>query len=184
MKLPVIARHITHLTDARYFAALEVDYLAYDLGDGPNSINEMAYAAIKEWVEGPKVLIENPPHRKFDSEVSFIFDYPLEVTTPDFVELDFLQFKEQAMTQHPSGNYLIKLEEEEYPGAGLLKALGKYEGKANFFFQSNDYPTPFIEFLIEQFPTTGIVLIGSAEDKPGFKSYEELDDLIELLDEY
>ena len=184
MKLPVIARQITHLTDARYFAALEVDYLTYDLGDGPGAIDELSYKAITEWVEGPKVLIENPPHRNFDAEVNYVFDYPLEVEEPDFVQLDFLQFKEQAMTQHPKGNYIIMLEEKEYPGAGLLKALTKYEGIAKFFFQSEDYPTTFIQFLIEQFPLTGIVLKGSAEDKPGFKSYEDLDDLIELLEVY
>lgn len=184
MKLPVIARQISHLTDARYFAALEVDYLTYDLGDSPHAIDEVTFSAITEWVEGPKVLIENPPHRKFDDSIHFIFDYPMEVNTPDFLHLDFLQFKEQAMTQHPSGNYIIRLDEKEYPGAGLLKALQKYEGKAKFFFQSDEYPTPFIQFLIDDFPTIGIVITGSAEDKPGVKSYEDLDELIELLEEY
>ena len=184
MKIPVIARQITHLTDARYFAALEVNYMTYDLSDGPESIDEHAYKAIVEWVEGPNVLIENPPHHNYGEDVAYLFSYPLEVNAPDFMEVTFEQFKEHVEEKSPEGNYLIRLEEEEYPGAGLLKAMSKFGDTATFYFQSDAYPLEFVKFLMESFPTIGIVLTGSAEEQTGLKSYEDLDELIELLADY
>jgi len=185
MKLPVIARQISHLTDARYFAALEVDYISYDLGSSEDAIDEVTYSDIAEWVEGPKTLIENPPHRNFNSEVGYIFGYPMQAENEStFIVMTISQLKENFMDKHPKGNYIILLDEKEYPGAALLTALSKYEGRAQFYFQSDVYLTPFIQFLLEDYPTMGIVFCGSKEEKTGMKSYEALDEVIELLEEY
>lgn len=48
---------ITHLTDARYFAAWYVDYLSFPL-DGSEAISGPQLAAMQEWIAGPKVLAE------------------------------------------------------------------------------------------------------------------------------
>lgn len=183
MKLPVIARQISHLTDARYFAALEVDYLTFDLGSSENAINEITYHGIAEWVEGPKTLIENPPHRNFESEVGYVFGYPMQAENlKTFIEISINQLKE--LETHPKGNYIVLLDEKEYPGAALLTALSKYEGEAQFYFQAEVYLTPFIQFLLDDYPNMGIVFCGSKEEKTGMKSYEALDEVIELLEEY
>lgn len=183
MKLPVIARQISHLTDARYFAALEVDYMTYDLGSSEDAIDEVTYHGIAEWVEGPKTLIENPPHRNFEKEVGYVFGYPLQPENDStFIEMSISQLKE--LESHPKGNYIILLDDKEYPGAALLTALSKYQGSAQFFFQSDVYLTPFIQFLLDEYPMMGIVFCGSKEEKTGMKSYEALDDVIELLEEY
>ncbi len=45
------------LTDARYFSALGVDYLHFDLNpDSPYAISTPAYRAIIEWVEGSQII--------------------------------------------------------------------------------------------------------------------------------
>jgi hypothetical protein len=45
------------LTDARYFSALEVDYLHFDLNpDSPYAISTPAFRAIIEWVEGSEII--------------------------------------------------------------------------------------------------------------------------------
>lgn len=183
MKLPVIARQISHLTDARYFAALEVNYMTYDLGSSEDAIDETTYHGIAEWVEGPKILIENPPHRNFGDAVGYVFGYPLVAEDDStFIEMTISQLKD--LESHPLGNYIILLDEKEYPGAALLTALSKYEGQAQFYFQSDVYLTPFIQFLLDDYPMMGIVFCGSKEEKTGMKSYEALDDVIELLEEY
>lgn len=55
----VFAAGITHLTDARYFAAWDVDYLAFPLGeDLPAAIGWEQFAVLREWVEGPTIVAE------------------------------------------------------------------------------------------------------------------------------
>jgi phosphoribosylanthranilate isomerase len=53
------ASRITNLTDARYFAAKEVAFLGFNLEEGtPDYLEPMYMKAIREWVEGPKVVGE------------------------------------------------------------------------------------------------------------------------------
>lgn len=48
---------IMTLTDARYFSALEVDYLHFDFNpDSPYPISKPAWQAIVEWVEGSDII--------------------------------------------------------------------------------------------------------------------------------
>jgi len=55
----VLAHGITHLTDARYFAAWEVDYLAFPLGNNTTPSIDWAYfEALREWVEGPVMVAD------------------------------------------------------------------------------------------------------------------------------
>jgi phosphoribosylanthranilate isomerase len=55
----VLAAGITHLTDARYFAAWEVDFLAFPIGDGAGENITWTYLnAMREWVEGPAIVAE------------------------------------------------------------------------------------------------------------------------------
>jgi phosphoribosylanthranilate isomerase len=53
------ASRVAHLTDARYFAAKEVDYLGFNLEAGTEGyLDPMYMKAIREWVEGPKIVGE------------------------------------------------------------------------------------------------------------------------------
>ena len=52
----VIATGVTHLTDARYFAAWEVDLLAFPLG--PAGVDWLTLNAMREWVAGPEIAVE------------------------------------------------------------------------------------------------------------------------------
>lgn len=56
----VLASGITHLTDARYFAAWEVDFLAFPLGDDVDgeAISWDMLNALREWIEGPAIIAE------------------------------------------------------------------------------------------------------------------------------
>ncbi|NJN34709.1 MAG: hypothetical protein HC817_11125 [Saprospiraceae bacterium] len=57
--LKIKANAITNLTDARYFAAKEVEWLSFNfIENAPDYIEPMRARAIFEWVEGPKILGE------------------------------------------------------------------------------------------------------------------------------
>ncbi|MFN0036896.1 MAG: hypothetical protein ACKVUS_17710, partial [Saprospiraceae bacterium] len=53
------AGRVAHLTDARYFAAKEVDFLGFNLEEGTEGyLDPMYMKAIREWVQGPKIVGE------------------------------------------------------------------------------------------------------------------------------
>lgn len=58
LKIKVKAGLITNLTDARYFAAREVSWLGFPVGNQPGMIEAMKVKAIAEWVDGVEVVAE------------------------------------------------------------------------------------------------------------------------------
>ena len=58
LKIKVKAGFITNLTDARYFAAREVEWLGFPIGNGDGMIAPMQVKAIAEWVDGVKIVGE------------------------------------------------------------------------------------------------------------------------------
>ena len=57
LKTKIKANSITNLTDARYFAAWEVEWLGFNLNPG-ESIALQQVPAIKDWVDGVKIVGE------------------------------------------------------------------------------------------------------------------------------
>lgn len=81
LKATVKAGSVTHLTDARYFAAWEVDYLGFDLS--PAGISALEFTALREWIAGPQLI----------GEIELLVDGQL----PEGIEalhLDGIQFSE------------------------------------------------------------------------------------------
>ena len=58
LKIKVKAGSITNLTDARYFAAREVEWLGFPIGSGEGLIEPAKVKAIAEWVDGVKIVGE------------------------------------------------------------------------------------------------------------------------------
>lgn len=59
LKTKIKANSVTHLTDARYFAAWEVEWLGFNLQEGHEKFIEPARVlAIREWVDGPRITAE------------------------------------------------------------------------------------------------------------------------------
>lgn len=57
--IKIKAGSISNLTDARYYSAWEVEWLGFNLSPAEeNAINPLQVAAIREWVEGPKIVGE------------------------------------------------------------------------------------------------------------------------------
>ena len=59
LRCRVKAAAVANLTDARYFAALGVDYLGFALEPGARgAVGELQVAAFREWIEGPALVGE------------------------------------------------------------------------------------------------------------------------------
>jgi len=74
----LLASGITHLTDARYFAAWEVDFLAFPVGEGVEEAISWDYLhALREWVEGPTIVAELGTVADLDAWVPLLKEHQL-----------------------------------------------------------------------------------------------------------
>ena len=211
MSKPLIkAGHIENLTDARYFAARDVEWLGFRLDEKDEeaiSIHELN--AIKEWVEGPKIL----------AEIGF-----LNLATDSLLEqlsgIDGVQISGYSNTSehilHPSQTIIREIvvqEDGEIPvdiskfseNEIILFDLEKnnvHPGKLNFsmkaYFdwlrslvtQVSQYilDVPFsgkeLFSFVQDFEPMAIQLKGSEEEKVGFKSYDDIDDFFEYFEDW
>ncbi len=155
----LIARTITNLTDARYFAAWYIDYISYTVD--PNSeyfISNEKIQEINSWVEGHKTLLEG-----VDKTVGSLPAHHGVI--------------------HNNAIYL-KSQNQSNRASGII--LHKNEYSDNLVHEDNMI---FIDFLdqafdldfLAQHPDLGLVVRGGSEEKVGFKSFDELDKLYTFL---
>lgn len=152
----VIATQVTNLTDARYFAARGIDYLLFDLDEIPlDKILE-----IKEWVEGPELL--------------------LLISSASVSLLDEVIIKAKP--------FAIASKEHS-----IIQELNHLEGHVEIFdwinhekitLESQDYQ------LITEGPALltlssdmGVIVSGGSEEAVGVKAFDQLDDILDLLEE-
>ena len=194
LKTKVIASSITNLTDARYFAAWEVNWLGFCFEEGSeNYISPQAMYAMKEWVNGVKFMGE---FRNMNS--ADILDH-VEKLGLDAVQVDeltgldvlmdlqdFVVFKEIEIDDKIDADFLKNLLEQFAPYC------------AHFIFKiEKDLPENLIEvienysvWLDGNFKTetvvdssfAGMCLRGGMEEKVGLKSFDELDEVFEILE--
>ncbi len=193
-KILVKVNSVGNLTDARYFAAHDVEWMGYCFDpSSPNFIQLPTAKGIIDWVVGPKVVAEfsNQPH----DEIQQVIEY----TNPDFVQLpstfsisDF-NFLKPLMVQI-SFSEIRNIESE----------LMKWKDRANIFilnadyraFSSDDLKTLSLKFqflisstgadknilpAIQHSGAIGIYIDGGSEEKTGIKNYEEMDELFESI---
>jgi len=210
---PVLASGITHLTDARYFAAWEVDYLAFPIGnDVPEAISWDYLNALKEWVEGPEIVAEigaaedgtawaeelrangittalltssapaSAPEKLKASGVKVIVSVPVAgyQSADDVAE---------ELAAHPAADlFILDFEQGGITWADL--AAG-----APFSLAELDEILTSRPCLIQiglagsdpkdlkaAHPLTGFAVRGSSEEKVGYKSFDDLDEVFEGLE--
>ena len=151
----VIARDITNLTDARYFAARGINYLLMDLDQIPlDQIIE-----IKEWIEGPEILlIFSEDSIRFVDE-SIIKLSPAGISAKSSDTQASLEHLSAYTTIFQYAQNEILLNDQLFVGVQHISDL---------------------DGLSEQ---TGVILSGGEEDVVGVKSFEDLDDLLDALEE-
>lgn len=208
----IIAGGIANLTDARYFAAWNVDFMAFSLeGDENASLQASTIYAIKEWVEGPKFLgeftlqtveeiIEIVKVLKLDGVVAGPF-YSLQsiqdlgqipVYKKIVVEAGInsvnLEAELAVFSPHVSGFILdftaAGINYTSLKGSHSLSATNLKDlcNKFNIYLNI-DAQSENISELIETVSPTGLLLMGGEEEQVGFKSFDDMDATFEVLEE-
>lgn len=205
------ANAVNNLTDARYFAAFGVEWLGFDFNPSSPTFSDISkVAAIREWLDGVKIVGEFH-HPTIESLQETNSQLPLDAIQVDFsTPLDTLLewnralpvFKEILIPDHLN-NFSLETEVNQYaPYVDFfLLNFNKYGIKWNTAIQKNVSPPKLLFelgqeynlfFAIDINPTEikafvdvvqpyGFCIQGGEEEKVGYKSFDELDEILEAL---
>jgi len=188
LNIKIKASQVNNLTDARYFAALGVDYLGFNLDlSHDERLSPELFHAIKEWVEGPKVVAE-------------INKTPLDLLLELYNEKDFDLV--QSLNPIDNQDNLIKITPHSLEDLNALLPSEIYvldfsNIDETHLYESADQlasicnrlnliiPLPvdekYHDVLIQKIKPYGIEVKGGMEEKVGFKSFDELDAFFEKM---
>jgi phosphoribosylanthranilate isomerase len=214
LKTKVKASSITNLTDARYFAAWEAQWLGFCLNpNAPEYIEPRAMKAIKEWVDGVKILGEFDMQTAEDmataidmlelegiqvgmfTEAATLID--LQATIPVFKEIvpakEATSFQLEAQLEPFTPyvtNYLLQFEKAGITWADIKQGHSITINElhalcANYpLYISMSIPADELDDFLQQVQPTGLSVKGGEEEKVGYKSFDELDDWFEALETF
>ncbi len=195
------ASRITNLTDARYFAAKEVDFLGFNLEEGTEGyLDPMYMKAIREWVEGPKIVGEfsHAPVSYIKEAATFFGLDAVQVTSDYAAQLADLEglvvILEVEVNEAWEMLDLQRLFHETAPFATyfLLKfppampTLQQIDFWKKRFEQhpvlvQTDMTAEQLSTILEVLQPAGLSLVGGSEEKVGVKSFDEIEAVFELL---
>lgn len=192
-KIKVKINKVNNLTDARYFAAMGADYLGFCCNTGtemycsPQKIKE-----ITDWVEGPAFVYEFDGWQDYNDIMNIISlgkpnavhlgafaNYEDPFGTPVFKDFILENVKEAdlAAVDFPvlrSDKSFIDLSDHE-------KAIIKKVSIQKPIFLDINFTSIDLIGMLSDINPYGIILRGGEEEKVGFKSFEELDEIFEVL---
>jgi phosphoribosylanthranilate isomerase len=193
LKSSVFATHITSLTDARYFAAMGVEYIGFELaGVQSNQVDIEFIKQIKEWLEGPAIIgcvrgdedLNQLTKWVVDGQLDGLFFYGtpgnsvLEAFTTQqiFVAVENLT---EANKLPANSNWVLKESIFFHWWDKKEKALKEKLQQSRLFLDGDFSDTFFKSEVFQHEP--GLVLKGSEEEKVGFKSFDDLDRIFAYL---
>ena len=211
MNIKIKASHITSLTDARYFAAKEVEWLSFNFTEGTSSyIEPMKARAIIEWVTVPNIVGEfsflSADEINFYTEgwglqvVQVGIFTPIstviaiknadvikeikidELTEYDLLIEDLLAFSPyvQAFQLNFDTNNITWADIKNQSTPIDIKVLKSICKKFKIIL-SIDFE-PFMLNEILALNLYGLNLKGGEEERTGVKSFDELDDIFDMLE--
>lgn len=206
LKLDVFAGTIANLTDARYFAAREAKWLGFNMDKmNPSAVSEMEVNAIKEWLDGVEIVgefgdISNEDLMGAIERIGFDAVLAGPFTSREAIEgLNIPVFKEVVVEPAMSENDLSNLL-EDFEGAVAYYVLDfdknkVLPGSSNISLEflkelseqyqliiSFPWETYSIESAIQDASWAGILMRGGEEEKVGFKSFDDLDEILDFLE--
>ncbi len=177
---PILIRNIKHLTDARYFAAMGVDWMSMALTTDPVSF--AMWHTLKDWISGVKLAAEIDGGDDMVLAKAIIDANPDGIVTKQnisgaipssaqlFLEIDSLA----GMIEDANVFYVMAYSPD------LPKTFLSAEAQTGIFLVS-DWTKQSLEELLAKGYTGGICFFGGEEEEVGMRDYELMDDLLEML---
>ena len=195
------ASSITNLTDARYFAAREVDFLGFNLEQGTEHfLDPIFMKAIREWITGPTIVGEfHQSELKAVAEAAAFYGLEsVEVPLKKAEELEALEDL-QVLLYAPASlgpdkiQQLIDTAGDRFEhlvldfGNTKWPEIQKHAASWQNALQSSsvlfqyDFEPETVEEASRFLPKLGFGFIGAEEEKVGVKSFDAIDELFEVL---
>jgi phosphoribosylanthranilate isomerase len=210
LKTIVKASGISNLTDARYFSAWEVQYLGFNLDKTSGQPLGYAEAgAIREWLEGPDMIGEfglEPAEnilrvvreQKLNgAQVSMMYQTEALKRLKDLFVIQEIIFEaepdlkaaEQIIMAHSPYTQMFLLDfdrngldwntiSQQKPE--ILRWIKSISDSASILL-SLRFPVDALGEVLSKTGVKGISLAGGEEEKVGYKSFEDLDEIFEAL---
>lgn len=192
LKTIVKVGKISNLSDARYCAGMSVDMLGFRVIPGSDHyVTPELFKEIRGWFSGPTVVAEIYGIEKGEDLPPLIQQY-----LPDLFELSLTDL---VKIHSPSSGFILATTYEEV--IAQEDAIAPYRNQIAFILVPANTEKAKLEELVKQFKVLidvataidiqlltevpaikGIVLHGSAEDKPGLKNYDDLSGILEKLE--
>ncbi|RNI30712.1 phosphoribosylanthranilate isomerase [Rufibacter latericius] len=200
----VLVNQITNLSDARYCAGMGVEMLGFSLQQGQaNHLTPAAFKEISGWVSGVKLVgeVTNLPIQELEE---LLLEYKV-----DMLQLNSLYFIEE-MDDLPLPIILRVLIDKDTVEENLISTLETYHQHVEYFLiDSEDFSfiddtnLRFLRDISKKYPIllgfgltkdntrqaldkihpAGIALKGGQEIRPGFKNFDELEEIFEQLED-
>lgn len=205
------ASQVTNLTDGRYFSAWGVDWLGFSLDSASEYyIEPTKMKAIRDWLEGPKIVgefgmqsIETIQQAiellKLDAiQLSFLSDIDVARGINNVPII-----KEIVIDNFSKNDSIVTVLEHfsEYVDSFLIdfskNGISWKEVKAGTFFDFDllknvcskysvilgiDLATENVHEVQEMLNPYALNIVGGEEEKVGYKSFDEIDEIFEVLE--
>ncbi len=212
LNIQIKASQISNLTDARYFSAMGVNWLEFSLDQGSEDyIEPNALLAIKEWVEGPKFVGRLGLHSleavneaiklfSFDAVLlpSFFPREEINKISNAIVIQEFVVEKGEKESLHTSINdrkaavqhMQLNFEKNGYSWSDILDNktplslldLIELDKSVDLFIILDSLNEKDLESINSSLPGCVLCLKGGEEEKVGYKSFDELDELFDKME--
>ena len=182
----VKVNHITNLSDARYCAGMGVDVLGFQITEENFEEDVKNFQSIKDWVSGVEFCAEINFYTPKINELGFTY---IESNSKDlvfrYIKEDGLKVIFQIQSDN-DGEISDDIINDLPHGSELILHCTKDQKEkldiASCLVQADGIESNEIQDLLEG-SVFGISLTGSDEIRPGFKDYDSLADILELLEE-
>ncbi len=178
---PILVRKISHLTDARYFAAMGVDWMSIELHQDHASFS--LWHTLKEWIEGVKLAAEIVSDDEMLLAKTIIDAVPNGIILNQFIFPDvpnnIKMFYETDMISplNAKGDPTVILSFE----INMLASGKILEFPSDKIFLQSSWSMHSLLTLLDSGYKGGICFSGGQEDQTGVRDYGLMDDLLGLL---
>lgn len=210
LKTKVKASQVTNLTDGRYFAAWEVEWIGFNFELGTDTyVDIQKMKEIRDWLEGPKfvgefgltnaeTIRETATFLELDfvqinhfTEVEVIkavSDIPIIKEVLVLKDMDNSNIQDYIRSLKPYVQHFLldftkngisweEIKNGEYLDFNILKQICQEFS----IILSVDLTTDNLTEVMETLSPYGLNLTGGEEEKVGYKSFDDIDEIIEAL---
>jgi phosphoribosylanthranilate isomerase len=179
LRVPVFISSVNNLSDARYCAGMGVKWMGFSQSDIGKSYSLANLQGMIEWIEGVSTILEIEDNSEISDELISLFDGYLlkeQNSIPDekiqikAIEFDRIQNSAESLNKLNqedliliTGNDSLKLSSENKP---ILKKISEH----NSLILGFDINLNTIDWI-------------DKEIRPGYKTFDDLADILEFLEE-